>query len=74
MTSPHGSTYIPKMSLTKEQPKCSRDRVYFNEIKKNIRVNHDLSLQELDPNDRMDIVEDNNTKPTNSSKMMDIIG
>lgn len=55
--------------MTKEQPRGSKGRVYFNEIRKNIRINHDLPMHEPNPNDRMDTDEDNEIESTNSSKM-----
>jgi len=67
------SPYIPKMNM-KEQIRVSRSKVYFDEIKRSVRVNLDLPMQVPDPNDRMDTDEDNDTKYTNSSRRMDIIG
>lgn len=66
--------YIPNMNLIEEQSRHPKGKAYFNEVIKHLRVNLDWYLQELDPKDRMDIYEDNDTEYTNSRKNIDIIG
>jgi len=68
------STYVSKIDLNVKQPRISKSKVHFNEIKRSMRFNPDVPMQELDPNDRMDTDEDNDTESTSSSKSMDIIG
>lgn len=66
--------YIPKINFNEEQPKVSKNKVYFLKISKSTRVNPNLPMQELDFNDRIDTDEDNDIESINSSKRMDIIG
>lgn len=66
-------TYIIKMNLNKEQPRVSWSKIHFDEIRRSVRVNPNLPMQDLDPNDWMDTDEDNDVESTNSRKRMDII-
>lgn len=38
------SAYIPNMYLNEEQPRVSRSKFHFDEIKRSIRVNPDLPM------------------------------
>jgi len=52
------------MNLNEEQPRDSRSKIYFDEIRRIIWSNPNLPMQEHDPNDRKDTDEDNDTKST----------
>jgi len=62
------------MDLNEEQPRVSKSKVHFKDIRRSVRGIPNLPLQEPDPNKQIDIDEDNDIESTSSIKKMDIIG